>query len=105
MSDPECRDVCEKAYEILLKKGDMSKAHVVKLGTAEALIPVVNAALTAANAKAPAHVVDFVARVCLSLVEVHVFEEEAWVNTIRPYLIPFASEEAVAAVTKKVRFV
>lgn len=103
VSDPECRDVCEKAYDILVKKGDMTKAHVSKLDSIEALTPVIKSALgTADSAAVPAHVMTFVSNLCLSLMEIKMLEEEAWVNTLMPYLAPFTSEEAVPAVAKTV---
>jgi elongation factor 3 len=102
VSDPECRDVCEKAYETLLKKGDTTNTHVAKLSTVEALSPIAKAALGESASKVPAHVLDFVCGVALSLVDIKIFDAEAWSNTVTPFLASFAEPEIIAQVPVKV---
>lgn len=103
MSDPECRDVCEKAYETLQKKGDTTNSHVAKLSSAEALAPIAKSALGESAGKLPAHVLDFVCGLALALVDIKMFEAEAWTNTITPFVAPYAEADAAADVPKQVR--
>ena len=102
VSDPECREVCQKAYDILLKKGDVTSAHVSKLSNAESLAPVFTTALAGNATKVPAGVLSFVCELAFSLVDVKVYEADAWANTLSPYLVPYVGTDVAAAVVDAV---
>eukprot|EP01137_Pigoraptor_chileana_P035058 Opistho-2@28520 len=101
VSDPECRDVCQKAYEILVKKGNL-KEHVNKLASSAAILPIVKAGLGAHAGDVPEHIQAFVSDLAFTLLDIKVFEPEAWTNTLVPYLHPFVDGHVATQVVDKV---
>ena len=105
VADPECRDVCNKAYEILKKKGDTSKVHQgFKI---KDLLHFFSTALTSVSVDASFAtdneiLLNYLANVCITLNDCNIFQAEEWAQNIVPYLQPLlagdkAKAEAVAA--------
>jgi elongation factor 3 len=107
VSDPECRGVCDKAYEILKKKGDTSKVHQ---GFVVAdMLNFFNLALgDATTVHDFDKVLAYLAEICITLNDCNNFKPEAWAANIVPYVLPMVgndkakAEEAAATVLAEV---
>lgn len=81
----------------------MTDAHVSKLSSPEMLIPVMTKALGASAAKVPAGVLSFVSELGFSLIDVKVYEADAWSNTLNPYLLSYVEADVATALVEQVR--
>ncbi len=83
VADPECREVCTKAYENLKKKGDTSRVHQ-SFNVADML------SFFASIATAPENqaVLSYVAEICITLNDCNNFKAEEWAANIVPYVQP-----------------
>lgn len=81
----------------------MTDAHVSKLSSPEMLIPVMTQALGASAAKVPASVLSFVSELGFSLIDVKVYEADAWANTLNPYLLSYVEAGVASALVDQVR--
>jgi len=79
VADPECREVCEKAFNQLARAGDMSEA--AKGTNMESVMNL----LTSGNSVAGLAVlrINYVAAVCVSLADVKDFSAESWASNLQ----------------------
>eukprot|EP00122_Pirum_gemmata_P003796 Pgem_evm1s3442 len=87
VSDPECREVCEKAHAILLKRSDFSGHHIAKLNNLETMYPVVEKAFGKSGATGVEKLfMEQVSHICLGLMDIKSYEDEAWTTNLSPYI-------------------
>ena len=100
VADPECREVCIKAYEILKKKGDTSKVH--QGFKVDDLLNFFKSALDGVSSSAASGVsnqvlLNYVANVCITLNDCNNFKPEEWKSNIVPYVLPLLAGDETKA--------
>jgi len=102
VSDPECREVCTKAYDTLKRKGDTSKVH--QGFKVEDMRKFLTSALPAAVSAADVNqaLLNYVAEVCITLNDCNNFKAEDWAANVVPYVVSLlgndkSKADAVAA--------
>jgi elongation factor 3 len=98
--DPECREVCGKAYDQLLRSSDMKNAKVLSLDRAEVL-ELFKAGANPANEFEIASV-ELATSVVSSMVDLNCLDSEQWHATLTPYLTAFMESEAASKVVDNV---
>lgn len=103
VSDPECREVCGKAYDILLKKSDTSKVHIAKLNSVETMMPVICAATGVSNPTGyQKAMLEYTSRVALSIMDLKMFEADIFQTILSPFISIAAPKCDVPAAVQKI---
>eukprot|EP00300_Choanocystis_sp_HF-7_P027023 c32089_g1_i1.p1 GENE.c32089_g1_i1~~c32089_g1_i1.p1 ORF type:complete len:1071 (-),score=294.19 c32089_g1_i1:146-3337(-) len=101
--DPECRNVCEKAHDQLIKSADVSHApHVLDFAESRALL--LTAAVKPDEVSEFENIaLDYAAKAVVSLVSVREMVEANWTNALTPILSSVWPKEAVSQAIGAVR--
>jgi len=102
VADPECREVCTKAYEILKRKGDTSKVH--QGFKVEDILGFFTSALDAvasgvAQAENNQIILSYLANICITLNDCNNFKAEEWTANIVPYVATLLGGDKTKAET------